>query len=574
MPVPVSWSWKPLTVLTLLLLGVEARAAGDEPPPTGSGQGTHLHGTGELEHINIPLSSAEGRLLSPPSGTISNRRSSKACKNITLKEGALQGQKGLQDLLPCEDEDLKGTVFSAPFAGTVVRFTIQEIRPHQSILASKAKTGQPVLRIPGRNDSRPLPEYRVTWRYRDQASTEEQALCKTGNGFALAVPHAWSTSGELLFNPGYFTFACVPAEQVSPVATGPRLFTGGGVIAKCIDWGYAPWSKPTGDKLADDKRDVAAREAHQVCVRMATADYCGEGRVNTLDGTPIAFADAAAAQTAGKGLKKIPSFGNANTDAEYGVREYHLEAAWGIDSCSKNVQVVCLSRARWNTLSLDGACINQEALSRLRQPAGGPMRHCEDWSPEELKSKARLVSYSSLIDKVLVTFSNGQHFLTTADVERYAANSKTFEDWYRPGKSFPAAETFKQVRVEGTILGRELPPSLRKGLVPLYRCPNAQGAQGFFLATDILCMEPKRVMTEQERQERVARLPVEGFIWAPDTQKPRVKPLYVWKRARARGEITYVTSTRAPEPADEYEQVGEALGYLPVMDQLAELTGK
>ena len=573
MPFPtLHLSWRPFVSLALLLLGFETRAI--EPPPTNSGQGTQLHATGPLEHVSILLSSAEGRLLSPSGVSPASR----ACTDITLRNGEFLGRKGVNNQ-PCEWKDLEGTSFTGTFAGTLVQFTIKEIRKHQNILAGSKKPGPNVLRIPMQR-YRPLPEYRVVRRLQGQGASDEQPLCRTKNGFALAAPYAWSTSGELLVNSKFFTFACVPDEE-SRLSVGPKLLVGGGVIAKCIDWGYPPWvmqpySSQPDNTPVDATKDLEAREAHQACVRMATADYCGEGRVNTLDGTPIAFSKATTAQTEGGRLRKIPSFEGADRDEAYDIREYHLEAAWGIDPYSKRAQTLCLSRARWNTLSLGGACINQETLGWLSR-SSGEVRHCEDWSAAEIKAKAKIVSYSSFIDRVLVTFSYGQHFLTTADVERVPGNPNQFEEKYRPTddilKQLKLTGTFTQRRIEGTILSRDMPPSLRKDMVGLFRCPNGQEEQGYFLTTDILCMGPKRYMTPAEVQERIAKLPVEGFIWSPDTKKPRIKPLYVWKRGKE-GKITYVTSTHAPGPAGEYEKIGGALGYLPVMDELAELEGK
>jgi hypothetical protein len=57
----------------------------------------------------------------------------------------------------------------------------------------------------------------------------------------------------------------------------------GGALAKCVDWGYAPW--------------VVGQDVHQSCTRMVRADYCGDGDSYTKDGTLIEVGDAIGVQT-------------------------------------------------------------------------------------------------------------------------------------------------------------------------------------------------------------------------------------------------------------------------------------
>ena len=70
-----------------------------------------------------------------------------------------------------------------------------------------------------------------------------------------------------------------------------------GVIAKCVDWGYAPWA--------------LGADVHQSCTRLARADYCGDGRPWTLDGTTIDAYDVLGVQ------------------ARLGDPSFGFEAAWG-----------------------------------------------------------------------------------------------------------------------------------------------------------------------------------------------------------------------------------------------------
>jgi hypothetical protein len=84
---------------------------------------------------------------------------------------------------------------------------------------------------------------------------------------ALAVRGVWDAQGGHREVPGKFTFACE-----------------GGAIVKCIGWGYRPWRVQGGRSLVD---------YHQACTRMARADYCGDGRSHTKEGTTIDIYDNA-----------------------------------------------------------------------------------------------------------------------------------------------------------------------------------------------------------------------------------------------------------------------------------------
>jgi hypothetical protein len=60
-------------------------------------------------------------------------------------------------------------------------------------------------------------------------------------------------------------------------------------LAKCVEFGYRPWSVKSGTSLADH---------HQACTRMVRADYCGTGQAHTVSGTPVHVLDKLGVQTA------------------------------------------------------------------------------------------------------------------------------------------------------------------------------------------------------------------------------------------------------------------------------------
>ncbi len=66
-----------------------------------------------------------------------------------------------------------------------------------------------------------------------------------------------------------------PSKQLTVACTA-------GTLGKCVRWGYKPWKTLDGQSLAD---------FHQACVRMARADYCGDGKPHTVDGTFIDLYD-------------------------------------------------------------------------------------------------------------------------------------------------------------------------------------------------------------------------------------------------------------------------------------------
>ncbi len=112
-----------------------------------------------------------------------------------------------------------------------------------------------------------------------------------------ALPLAGTWNPRMDWSPEGLTFACT-----------------NGVLAKCIRWGYAPWARRPG---------VDMRALYQTCLRMARADYCGDGVPHTEEGTPINLWDIAGIQ---------------NPDKIDGMT---FEAAWGPNGA------VAIARTRW-----------------------------------------------------------------------------------------------------------------------------------------------------------------------------------------------------------------------------------
>ncbi|QRK06878.1 hypothetical protein JQX13_43595 [Archangium violaceum] len=557
MPFLTSRSCTLLMALALLPLGWEAAEASElSPPPTNSGNGARPHGTGAFENLNIPFSGAQD--ITPSS----------ACdwSTLSLHKGVFRGMR--QDMSGCmpTKEDLVGVRFFAPFGGQTVELTLQEVAVHTNVLDGTISSEVPF-------------RFRVGWRLGQQSGQ----LCSTTNGFALAVPYAWTNTGEPML-PTYsthFTFACIPDPGDNSTYGG--ILEKGGVIAKCIDWGYPPWSVNKTVIIKGEEKPYAGQDAldfHQTCVRMAMADYCSEGAPNTLDGSPMAFAD----------MKGVLSFSPSPLLTQGGTlhpepsqKGYYLEAVWGFRDDYRGVTPLCLGKRRWETLSLRGACLNSIGPIKKTYDAIGvthitrplDLSICENWDINRLKaSEALLFSYSPFLDKALVRFRQSSSyplFLTTSSV--VLVNPGPSHLGYRPNlderDGVPDPSNFgiyqegglEQNKVEGSIFSKNIPSSLlwQLKLKPLYQC--TLGPSSFILTDDNHCELPL--------DQSPLSVRVEGFIYAPDdpvVDEERI-PLYLWWNEN---KSAYVTSTEQP-PQFYAPERRRLLGYLPPLRVLADL---
>jgi hypothetical protein len=112
------------------------------------------------------------------------------------------------------------------------------------------------------------------------------------NMHGVFVAGRWDARAAHVEDPAVVTYSCTD-----------------GVIAKCVDWGYAPW-------LTDGS-------VHAACTRLARADYCGNGTPWTMDGTPINVYDQLGIQT------------------PLDDQDLKFEAAWSPDGA------VCIGKSRY-----------------------------------------------------------------------------------------------------------------------------------------------------------------------------------------------------------------------------------
>ncbi len=93
-----------------------------------------------------------------------------------------------------------------------------------------------------------------------------------------------------------------------------------GAVGKCVRFGYKPWKPgPNGEDL---------RPLHAACVQMVRADYCGDGRPHTRDGTLIQVYDDLVIQR----RSPPPS------------EDFTFEAGWTAQGAA------CVAHPRWDEL--------------------------------------------------------------------------------------------------------------------------------------------------------------------------------------------------------------------------------
>jgi hypothetical protein len=125
-----------------------------------------------------------------------------------------------------------------------------------------------------------------------------------GRHAAIPVAMTWNDTADRVPSSTHFTFGCTSAA-----------------IGKCYRWGYRPWLTGYGGA------DFSA--LHQTCTRTARADYCGDGRSFTQDGTSINIWD------------RLPAPGPIQKHGLLPPLGFIFEAGWNPDGA------VCVSRSRW-----------------------------------------------------------------------------------------------------------------------------------------------------------------------------------------------------------------------------------
>jgi hypothetical protein len=101
-----------------------------------------------------------------------------------------------------------------------------------------------------------------------------------------------------------------------------------GAIAKCVQrFQYKPW-RSVYETWGNASHYQTLETFHEACVRMVRGDYCGDGRPNTVDGTPIDVYDHLGVQT------QTPALGG----------NFQFEAGWTPGGAA------CISTTRYQSM--------------------------------------------------------------------------------------------------------------------------------------------------------------------------------------------------------------------------------
>ena len=115
-------------------------------------------------------------------------------------------------------------------------------------------------------------------------------FCTPGpDGLALGFPVSgtWTSDGVHEHVPGAFSLTCTS-----------------GAIGKCVRMGYHYWRT--------EENGAPMWELHQACTRMLRADYCGDGRSHTRDGTVVNVYDRFGMQRADQAPARLEATWDAN----------------------------------------------------------------------------------------------------------------------------------------------------------------------------------------------------------------------------------------------------------------------
>jgi hypothetical protein len=123
-----------------------------------------------------------------------------------------------------------------------------------------------------------------TLQLRQPGSMVFSTLCTPdpkGDTRSIVYPGYFDEALHYVADPERFSFSCVS-----------------GVEAKCLRWGYLPWRRApnTGAPLAP---------YYETCIKLARADYLGNGEPSTRDGTAIDIYDRVGVQQPTPGLDEM-----------------------------------------------------------------------------------------------------------------------------------------------------------------------------------------------------------------------------------------------------------------------------
>jgi hypothetical protein len=119
--------------------------------------------------------------------------------------------------------------------------------------------------------------YELTTQIDNSPGAKEVAFCQRND---LGTNEMAQFTGGSQWNP--MTAKRTDAKALTSVSCES------GAIGRCAQWGYRPWAKAANKATGTSEY---LPDAHQACIYMKRADYCGNGDTYTVDGTMIGISD-------------------------------------------------------------------------------------------------------------------------------------------------------------------------------------------------------------------------------------------------------------------------------------------
>ncbi|HYU16782.1 MAG TPA: ADYC domain-containing protein [Candidatus Acidoferrum sp.] len=332
------------------------------------------------------------------------------------------------------------------------------------------------------------------------------------NGEAVALAGYFNDTGRHKVDASQLTFACKDE----------------GVAYKCINWGFPPGADPTKVEW----------KAHQVCTRLARADYCKDGTTHTLDETYVRIWDNYLNLGFPARVRPFPGLSVWPPP----VAPFKVEAAWPEDD---DLPAACLSKTRWEGLKLGELDSCSLELGDPREDRSASF--CDDLGADILGQS--MINESRYADTRLEEWQLGGDLVST--VYGYYPGP-----WSGPGRRpvpvlppFSPNSGYTHVETQGVLL-RSLPGSIEPSEVSdVYSYANAAGDR--LLGRARSADWPPDDYSDDRWEGKV-------FIEPPASGVPTVTQLMLYRNSDT---DDYVNSTQVLAPP--YEWV-EDLGYITV----------
>lgn len=203
-------------------------------------------------------------------------------------------------------------------------------------------------------------------KYYDNGSWYD--ICENGEK-AIPLHGKWNSSSAAHIDDGnVFTFACR-----------------GAAIAKCVEWGYRQWGTKQECRGGDCKQQ-SLHSLHLACIRMVRADYCGDGKTWTEDGTTVDIFDGV---------------GVLAEDSMYGEG---IEADWSADGAH------CIQHTRWEDSASSTPALDYIQANCPERLAGVSAPNDTTCTPENSTFHTAIGFDTPLLDRWVIRNKSAQSY--------------------------------------------------------------------------------------------------------------------------------------------------------------------